>query len=149
MKSNIYTLIIFFATVFTVASCENETWNSMPSSVTEFFTSYFPGQEVSSYSKSADGSIASVKGGVSVTFNSDNAWTDINGNGSTLPSILLYDQLPQKLYNYLLETESTDGVYRITRNSLSYHVELKDTYVDYDIKTGVIYYPESAGQSAA
>ncbi|MDE6049776.1 MAG: hypothetical protein K2G09_08825 [Paramuribaculum sp.] len=149
MKSNIYTLIIFFATIFVVASCENETWNSMPSAVTEFFTTYFPGQEVNSYSKSTEGSTASVKGGVSVTFNSDNTWIDVNGNGSALPSVLLYDQLPQKLYKYLLETESTDGVYRITRNSLSYHVELKDTYVDYDIKTGVIDYPAADGQNAA
>ncbi|MDE6460040.1 MAG: hypothetical protein K2K52_04300 [Paramuribaculum sp.] len=86
---------------------------------------------------------------MSVTFNSSNSWIDVNGNGSVLPSILLYDQLPQKLYNYLLETESTEGVYRISRNSRSYHVELKDTYVDYDIKTGKIDYPTADGRSAA
>ncbi|MDE5839140.1 MAG: hypothetical protein K2H39_08795 [Paramuribaculum sp.] len=149
MKSNIYTLIIFFATVLAIAACENEVWDDLPSPVANFFTTYFPGQEVDSYTTTDNGSTATVKGGVSVTFNSSNSWIDVNGNGSVLPSILLYDQLPQKLYNYLLETESTEGVYRISRNSRSYHVELKDTYVDYDIETGKIDYPTADGRSAA
>lgn len=148
MKSNIYTLIIFFATVFAVASCENDVWDDLPSPIANFFTTYFPGQEVSSYSTTDNGSVASVSGGVTVTFNKENSWTDVNGNGSTLPSIFLYDQLPPKLYNYLEETEATSGVYKVTRNSEKYHIELKDTYIDYTISSGDIYYPTADDKTA-
>lgn len=149
MKSNIYTLIIFFATIFAVASCENDVWNELPSPVANFFTTYFPGQEVSSYSTSENGSVASVSGGVTVTFNKDNSWTDVNGNGATLPSIFLYDQLPPKLYNYLQETEATSGVYKVTRDCEKYHIELKDTYINYTISTAEIFYPTAGGKTEA
>lgn len=138
MKSNIYTLVIFFATVFAIASCNNDTWDSMPDAVTNFFTTYFPGQEVNSYSETSTGSVASVKGGVTVTFDSAEKWTEVNGNGSILPSIFLYDQLPTKLYNYLLETEATEGVYKVSRTSVEYMVQLHDSSLTYTIATQTV-----------
>ena len=110
MKSNIYTLIIFFSTIFSIASCENDVWEDLPSPVANFFTTYFPGQEVNSYTTGNNESIATVKGGVTVTFNSHNSWITVNGNGSPLPEILIYDQLPEKLYTYLEQTENTANV---------------------------------------
>ena len=144
MKSNIYTLIIFFATVFAVASCDNDVWDELPSPVADFFTTYFPGQEVSSYSESSSGSVVTVKNGVSVTFDSGNSWVVVNGNGSTLPDIFVYDQLPEPLYRYLQEMEATGSVYKVSRGGGKYTVELLDSYIDYNIATGKIYYPEAA-----
>ena len=138
MKSNIYTLIIFFATIFAIASCENDVWEDLPSPVANFFTTYFPGQEVNSYTTRNNESIATVKGGVTVTFNSHNSWITVNGNGSPLPEILIYDQLPEKLYTYLEQTENTANVYKISRNSTVYTVELLDSSITYDISSQVV-----------
>ena len=138
MKSNIYTLIIFFATIFAIASCENDVWEDLPSPVANFFTTYFPGQEVNSYTTGNNESIATVKGGVTVTFNSHTSWITVNGNGSPLPEILIYDQLPEKLYTYLEQTENTANVYKISRNSTVYTVELLDSSITYDISSQVV-----------
>ena len=110
----------------------------MPSPVANFFTTYFPGQEVNSYTTGNNESIATVKGGVTVTFNSHNSWITVNGNGSPLPEILIYDQLPEKLYTYLEQTENTANVYKISRNSTVYTVELLDSSITYDISSQVV-----------
>lgn len=139
MKSNLYTLVIFFAAVFAVASCDHDAWDDLPGPVATFFTTYFPAQEVESYSTSGGVSVASVKGGVTVTFNSGNAWTDVNGNGSPLPEIFLFDQLPEPLYRYLRELEViSSGVYRVSRSDKGYVVELLDSTVRYSLPDGVI-----------
>jgi hypothetical protein len=143
----LYLLMIVAASV--AASCDSEVWDDLPTPVAKFFTDYFPGQEVSAYSTSDSGSVAQVKNGVTVTFDSGNAWIDVNGNGSTLPDIFLYDQLPEALYRYLQEMEVTAGVYQVSRGDGKYTVELLDTYLYYDIATGAVTYPESGGKTAA
>lgn len=108
--------------------------------IANFFTTYFPGQEVNAYSEGQNSSIASVKNGVTVTFDSGNAWVVVNGNGNTLPEVFVYDQLPDALYRYLQEMEATGGVYKVSRGDGKYIVELLDTYIEYNISTGNISY---------
>lgn len=148
MKSNLYTLLIVFASLFAAVSCDNDVWNDLPSPIANFFTTYFPDGEVNSYTKGESTSVVSVRNGVTVTFNSDNVWIDVNGNGSTLPPVFLYDQLPAPLYNYLQEMEAMNGVYRVDRNATRYKVELHNSYVEYTIATGEIYYPTAPSPDA-
>ena len=127
-----------------LAGCsDHDIWDKMPDPISKFITTYFPNQEVIHYSKTDDAQTVAIKNGVTMKFNDQNSWVDINGNGGVLPQILLDDQLPEPLYRYLQEMEVTNGVYRIERNAEAYIVELKDSAVRYVIATGEIFYPSA------
>ena len=51
--------------------------------------------------------------------------------------------MPEPLYRYLQEMEATGSVYKVSREGGKYTVELLDSYIDYNIATGKIYYPEA------
>ena len=53
-----------------------------------------------------------------------------------LPQVLLFDQLPPKLYNYIQETEQLNGVFSLERNKDYYLVTLMDTTLKYVIESG-------------
>lgn len=72
-------------------------------------------------------------------FDSSYSWTTIDGEGATLPQVLLFDELPPALYEYLESTENLTSVYRLDRNSRQYDVGLFDTALTYTIATGEIH----------
>ncbi len=131
---------IFWA-VLLLAACSDTVWDQLPSSVSDFVTEYYPGADIKAYTTDADGNqTVTIKDGASVTFDSDNQWTEINGNGSPLPEVLVNDQLPATLYNYLQELIAENSVYKISRTSREYTVTLADSIIDYDVATGKISY---------
>lgn len=131
---------IFWA-VLLLAACSDTVWDQLPSSVSDFVMEYYPGADIKAYTTDADGNqTVTIKNGASITFDSDNQWTEINGNGSPLPQVMVNDQLPTALYNYIEELIAEDSVYKVSRTPRKYTVTLADSIIDYDISTGKISY---------
>ncbi len=78
-----------------------------------------------------------IKNGATLTFDSENNWINISGNGVTLPEMLLYDQLPGPLYTYLEEIEEVGGVFAAGRTNEEYTLNLLDSEVTYNFQRGI------------
>jgi hypothetical protein len=70
-----------------------------------------------------------------MTFNSSYSWTNINGYGSALPQVLLFDQTPPALYQYLQATECLDEVYDMSRDTINYYLTLLNSSITYNISS--------------
>ena len=127
----LFSLFLMFAAIFSACS-DDEPGTDLPQSITNFVERYYPFLKYSAEAVASGGYIVEIENSATLTFNSDEAWTDINGNGEVLGEMLLYDQLPERLYDYLEETENIQGVYRISRNMKIYTVQLLDSTVTYN-----------------
>ena len=76
-----------------------------------------------------------VDDGPGITFDSDYAWEIVDGYGMPLPQVLLFDQLPPKLYAYLQDSQQLDSVFSMERDSRRYTLSLLNADLVYDIKT--------------
>ncbi len=136
--------IAILAIIFLTGACTSSSpeADDMPASVTSFITTYFPSSAIESASSTSGGGwLVTIKDGAQLTFDASDDWTDINGRGETLPQMLLTDQLPSKVTDYLTEMELLDGVYRLTRSWHELKVELQDSYFTYNSQTGDLTYP--------
>lgn len=139
VKSSITLLLGLFLIAFSLTSCSDSKWGELPSPISSFITEYFPYSSIESYSENDNEYYIRVKDGPSMIFDSSYSWTTIDGEGATLPHILLFDELPPALYEYLESAESLASVYRLDRNSRQYDVGLFDTALTYTIATGEIH----------
>lgn len=139
--------IMCLALLAGLGSCDDSyDFNAPEGKIQTFLNQYYPGVATESKSTLPDGDIQVVlKGSATILFDSTGSWLSVDGNGVTLPSVMLYDQLPPKLYNYIEEMEDTEGVYRMSRNSTDYTVEFLDSIIQYVISTGDITYVTSQG----
>lgn len=128
---------IFASVIFAISltSCSTSDWEEMPDSIAEFIARYFPGDGVSHYGESEGVYFVELKGSANLSFDDSYSWMTVNGEGSTLPQIFLFDQLPPALYEYIQEAESLENVYSVSRNSKTYDVTLDDSYLTYIIAT--------------
>lgn len=133
-----------------LGACSSDVSEELPTAVSRFITEYFPGLGVKSYQQLNDGGCTvQLSGGPTLTFDSDDLWLDIDGNGSVLPRVLMYDQLPPSLYEYIQGTEQQDEVYEVKRDRYYYKLTMLDTVITYDIVTGKITYPGTDNASEA
>lgn len=115
----------------------------MSSTVANFVDMYFNEGEVQSVTDTSSGGVVvTIKNGAQLTFDKDDSWIDINGRGGTLPAILITDQLPSRVVDYLKDMELIDKVYRISRSWHVYKIELQYSYFTYDDQTDILTYPE-------
>ena len=120
-----------------IAACDNsDLWEKLPDPVQTFINKYFPNSELQSVAVSDKGCSVRIDNGPGMSFDAASQWTSVNGYGMPLPSVMLYDQLPEKLYNYLDETENLGSVFSMTRDKTAYEVKLMDTDIKYNIATG-------------
>lgn len=132
MKKTIFCLVALLAVV--LGACHDEKYLSMPGDTARFVSQYWPDPDVESVTKSADGStVITLNGGPTLTFDSDYEWTAIDGNGLPLPQMLLFDQLPSKLYDYLESGSYLNQVFRIARTPREYSAELLNSSLVYDL----------------
>ncbi len=135
-------LIVLLGAILVFGACSSDALEDTPTAVSRFITQYFPNQRVKSYTETSDGGHKAVlDNSATIIFDDDNKWIEIDGEGSTLPEVLLYDQLPPELYSYLQATEQTGGVYAVTRDNFYYKLTMIDTVITYTISTGSITYP--------
>lgn len=134
--------LVFALLCLVAPSCSHDdVWNEVPAAVETFLNRYFPNSELESVTHTDAGLRVRIKNGPGLTFDAAGEWTVIAGYGEILPQVLLFDDLPPALYNYLEEAEVLDSVYSLERNSKTYIVGLSNTSVVYDISTGRISSP--------
>lgn len=127
------------ALLFVSSSCHNnEEWDEMPQEIADFVSKYFPGEGIGSYSHSSTGYHVRIDDGPGITFDNNYAWVVVDGYGMPLPQVMLFDQLPPRLYAYLQDSQQLDSVFSMERDSLRYTLSLLNSDLIYDIKTGAI-----------
>jgi len=137
---NLWSLIVL-GMIIVFGACSNDASEELPSAVSQFITQYFPGMSVKSYNVLSDnGCVVQLASGPTLRFDSENQWMDIDGNGARLPQVLMYDQLPTELYEYLQATEQQADVYVMKRDKYYYKLTMLDTVLTYDIATGKVTY---------
>ena len=139
--TNLLSLIVL-GMIVVLGACSSDAAEELPSAVSQFTTQYFPGLGVKSYNELSDcGCVVQLSGGPTLRFNSDYKWIDIDGNGVRLPQVLMYDQLPTELYEYLQATEQQSDVFVLKRDKYYYKLTVTDTVLTYDTATGKVTYP--------
>lgn len=133
---------LFLGLIITLGllSCsKNEAYDEVPETIIMFITHYWPNPVIETYSHPSENRYEIiVKNGPTLDFDGDYSWTDIDGNGMPLPEVLLFNELPQKLYDYLEGGEYLNQVFEMERDSNGYKVTLLNVDVSYDIKSEVI-----------
>lgn len=137
MKRFSYILILLAAVV---SGCHNDDdFDALPRDISSFVCQYWPNPSIESYTHpKADEYVVILRDGPELNFDAAYQWTEIDGCGLPLPQVLLYDQLPEKLYDYLEATQQTNAVFELERTARIYKVELLDTELTYDIKSQTI-----------
>ncbi len=129
-------LCTFFLSV-ALGSCHNaELWDELSPQITSFINQYYPGSELNSVTHTGGTTYVRIDRGAGLTFDADNQWTAIDGYGLPLPQVLLFDQLPPRMYEYLQETSQTNAVFAITRDADTYTASLIENTLTYNTTTG-------------
>lgn len=136
----ISSILLTLLVLLSLMSCSdnNDAYSEMPPKVTSFVAKYFPNYNVDSYSTSADAIHVRLKDGPGITFDKDQLVESVNGYGSTLPQMLLFDTLPPKLYSYLESGQNLDDVFAIYFSPKTVYVILLNYSLIYDNATGEI-----------
>lgn len=124
----------------TLAGCSDhdDEWDDVPQTIQMFLAKYFPGQGVSSVTHAEAQWRVKLKNSASLTFNDSLNWTQVNGQGETLPQMFVSDALPpQFVEEYLQVTDNVGSVYAVTRDRELYTVVLQNYTVLYDAETGI------------
>lgn len=134
-------ILIFSLTLpgLTACSDDDSLINDLPPKILNFVSEYFPDYGIENYVQSTDSLYhVRLKKGPGMTFDARQEWITINGYGLPLPRVLLFDQLPPALYVYLQETDNTENVFSVDRDSLSYTLVLLNDTAIYDIASGEV-----------
>lgn len=120
-------------------SCsDDDTWDEMPTPIAKFVSQYFPGEGVSEYKSTDKGYHVKLSNGPGLTFDKNYKWLVINGYGERLPQVLLFDQLPPAMYEYIQGNGLIDNAMSMERTERQYTLVLLDTTVYYDIATAKV-----------
>ena len=138
-RSFVTTILLCIFLLPLLAQCdEKNEFDELPSQIQKFVSQYYPETAVSHYDFSDGTYNVTLSNSAQLEFNSSIAWTSIDGRGSILPQMLLYDQLPSPLYSFLESTGNITEVYRMSRNSSTITLGLLDSTAVYDMATGKI-----------
>lgn len=140
-KTIIKVLAFTAAAFFTFVSCSDkneEVWDKLPDPIVKFIEQYWPGAYASSYDVDDGEYQVRIANGPELDFDMNYNWTDIDGQGMPLPQVLLYDQLPTPLYEYLESGQLTDQVFEMERNNRNYKLELLNQELIYTIATQTV-----------
>lgn len=141
-RRNTALLLSLLMGLLLMGACSNNVWEELPSRITTFISEYFPEGGVKRYKHNDESSVVQLTNGATLTFDSENSWTEVDGNGVHLPEVFVYDQLPPALYNYLQGIEAQNDVYCAMRDAYYYKLTMHDTVISYEISTGKITYPD-------
>lgn len=138
----VLSLLALLAICIAPTACSHDdVWGEVPDKIEQFINRYFPNSELSSCSSTGGSYRVRIKNGPGLTFDSACEWTAIAGYGETMPQVLVFDQLPPALYDYLEEIQAVAKVYSMERDKSHYTIGLQNTSVVYDTVTGKITSP--------
>ena len=138
-KKCIYVFVTLFVTLLTGCHYDDDDYyDRLPWEIQKFIIQYYPNPTVDAVTESTDGWYVGLKSGPGFNFDTACQWTDVNGYGTTLPVVFVFDQFPEKLYDYLEETENTDNVFAVSRTPKEYRVRLLKSYLTYTINTETV-----------
>jgi len=123
-------------TVMLTACSNSDVWDDVPAKIATFLNRYYPNSQLASCNRNGGGWYVRIEDGPGLAFDHAYDWTMINGYGEIIPQMLLFDQLPPTLYQYLEETDVLNHVYALERDRKQYHVDITNTRITYDIATG-------------
>ncbi len=135
-------LTLMLIAVIGFSSCGHSPWDEMPVTVSNFVDKYFNEGTIAEATHTESGFVVVIKNGAQIIFDSEDQWVSIDGRGETLPQMLLTDQLPAKVTDYLRAMEILDGVYMIQRSNGILRINLADSYFTYNYSTDILTYPE-------
>lgn len=139
MKKVLFTLGMIISLILT-PSCSEEgvKLSDLPEAVASFVSKYYPGVAIDRFGNSTLNCVVGLRDSATLTFDGKREWKIIDGNGATLPLMLVYDQTPEGLYKYLEGLGATTGVYKLERGKGKYGVWLYNSYFEYDVATGKV-----------
>lgn len=117
---------------------EDSEIEALPDRIQRFISKYYPEISVSDYTFNEGIYGVSLHNSAYLSFDSSMEWISVDGRGSTLPLMFLFDEMPEPVYQFLESTESLDRVYSTTRDTTAFHLHLKDQDIVYEISTGRI-----------
>lgn len=131
-------IYVMMSLICLLAGCNDDDryYDEMPREISGFLAQYYPDSEVSDFGETAGVYTLQIKNGATLRFDNLMQWIYVNGNGATLPGNFLYNELPEKAYDYLEETENVDGVYMVARDKTEYTITLKENTLHYNSGTG-------------
>lgn len=136
MKKYLCLHYILLGMLLFVSGCSGaDFWDSMPAGIKSFIDLYYPNSEINSYAKGKDSYSVRLANGPGFEFNGDQHWTYINGYGLPLKQILVYDQTPGPLYDYLETIGAAAGVFTLARDEREYRLNLLQDSLVYTIST--------------
>ena len=140
MKKILYLMLVLLSGVLASCSEDGVDLSDLPEQVSSFVSKYYPGVEVDRWVNSSGKSTVYLRNSATIVFGNtaDKSWISIDGNGGTLPQMLVCDQTPTALYRYIEENNAVNGVYSMTRDSKEYKVVLLNSRVTYDIASGKV-----------
>lgn len=125
------------ALIWVAGACtHSDLWDDVPGPIAEFVNQYFPYSRLDSFTETASGYHMRIANGPGLTFDKTYSWEAIDGYGMPLPQVLLFDQLPPKLYDYLQGTDALNSVFSMERNPDYYVISLLDSTLKYVIDSG-------------
>lgn len=131
-------ILVGTLTLLMLNSCsthDDDAYDSMPAKVKNFVAHYFPGYGVESYTVTGNISHVRLSNGPGITFDKDLNLEGVNGYGSPLPQVMLFDMLPPALFDYLQSNEELNQVFAMTFTPTQVIVELLESRLTYDVKT--------------
>lgn len=143
--ANLMTFFLLLSIPFLQGCSDDTELDRQPSAVQSLIEQYYPGVGVSSSSWQGQTYNVKLRSGVVISFDTSYNWVSINGYGSYVPAVFLFDKLPPAFYEYLQGIEAVNQVYAVSRDKEEYSVELQDNSVVYDIETGAITIPLPGG----
>lgn len=130
---------VLLAVALAGAGCSHsELWNELPEKVSSFIDRYYPSSELESAAHTGNTWHVRIADGAGLTFDADCNWVNVDGYGVALPQVMLFDQLPPRLYAYLQETEQVSGVYAMSRDGTHYTLSLLDSTLNFDSSNGEV-----------
>lgn len=139
--------ILVLGIVFTRCGDGNDVEEGTPFAVTSFADQFFNGRGYSTSEIDTDLYRLKINSGPEMTLkviennvlaNVYCAMLSYNGNGETMSQYLAQNQLPEKLYDYIVGLEMIGDIYTMNTVNNIITVELLDTIVKYNSSTGNI-----------
>lgn len=131
------TACAFIMPTLTYCSDENDI-EALPGKIQRFVSKYYPEISVENYTFTNGVYGVGLHNSAYLTFDSSMAWTSVDGRGSTLPQMFLFDEMPEAVYQFLESTDALGLVYSATRTSAGFSLHLQNQDIEYDSASGTV-----------